>query len=701
MLKSVLPVGNNFSFYNFQVPVFDVFQSWPILAQYEERTGEFQLLLTKILNKYPQGDLSYRTLLFWTVPLLSTFKGPLREEEEEEWKGVDITDYFYEAIFGMKLERNEIFDLVDEVYDELAEEDPDYLDHLEDISKDVYHLDETDIEPNLLCRDREESSKLWSSLRSGESGMVESVGQVFSDGGKYFVRLWLEEGFVNILNRNCLLYVWDVLFLASWSRQTVKRIVTAILILIRFWMFRVSGFRTMRKTFLREPGMIYLLDLKKAMEHLSSNGKIQECPESTNWKAKTVEPMKPFWQELKVGKETVVQQLSNKPISFSNIPGAITSKFKRRDSEDSISSVEETVPDPWLTLWQAYNENYSASIPDKLPRLSGTFDLYIDAIRFLPEMISFAKITGRILHPLMDLGGDNKGFENVQITTFPALNSKARSPSFQFKVSINKEKATLNPHALLHLEIIGFEASSDKKVLVGSTLLSLFQRAKGCPINYGGHQLQVRRGRLGRGGESEESEETFLQFDPVPCCSVLVRLLPAKEKFLPSPSYSSGYYKSLSTVPGATDRAFYKTYYHDEGFLKLTVRTSLQTLNGSSDESPDDLKRSMEQILATDLDEGIPLLDPVKFHKINPDVGMKVCLEKMFGLPGKWERKYFQALLEVIDIKDPSVKHGRYLSQHLVMDSETRSPAWSDQSHGVGVPSSGDAVILGNAKLVK
>ena len=137
------------------------------------------------------------------------------------------------------------------------------------------------------------------------------------------------------------------------------------------------------------------------------------------------------------------------------------------------------------------------SIPEKLPRLSGTFDLYVDGIRFLPETILLARITGGLLNPLMDLGGEKTDFKEVEISAYPSLNSKARSPSFHCKVRINEEKAMLNPHALLHLEIVGFESHSGQTVRVGSAVLPLFQKTKGSPVNVGGHQVQVRRGQLG------------------------------------------------------------------------------------------------------------------------------------------------------------------------------------------------------------
>ena len=669
-----------------------MFRCWPSLSQYEDRGGEFQLVLTRMVSLYPEDQLTNSTV-FWVVPLLSTLAPDLSAEERKDIE--EISGQVYILVETMKLGRAEIFDLVDEVYDDLAEEDPDYLFHLKDISADVYHVDLADIDPNLLCRDKEECSRVVRSLKNKKGATSDVVVSVFNDGGKYFVRQWLENGFVNILSKNCLLYVWDLLFLHSWSKRTLKVVVTAILMLIRFWMLRGSGFRTMRNIFLREPLLIYLLDLKKTIQHLSKEGKIQDCPKSSNWVGKVVAPPKPFWQELKIGKAAVVQSLSNKPISFHNLTGAITSKFQRKDSEDSLSSLEEVEQEPWLSLWQPYNTNYDQSVPDKLPKLSGTFDLYVDGIRFLPETILLARITGGILNPLMDLGGEKTSFTEVEINAYPSLNSKARSPTFHFKVRINEEKAMLNPHALLHLEIVGFEEQTERTVTVGSAVLNIFQNTKGSPINAGGHQLQVRRGQVG----AEDTLRDHGEFDVVPCCSVLVRLTPVKEKFVSAPAYSNGYYHSDSTRPGVTAAAFYKTYYQDEGFSKHSVKSNIEKVMKSSDGTNDDLESFMKQALST-AENDSALLDASRFHRLTCEAGIRLCLEAVFGLPAKWERKYYQALVEVVDLNDPTGSFGKCLSQNFLMESKVRSAVWRDLSHPLSIPASGNRVIVGCLPLI-
>ena len=248
----------------------------------------------------------------------------------------------------------------------------------------------------------------------------------------------------------------------------------------------------------------------------------------------------------------------------------------------------------------------------------------------------------------------------------------------------------LNPHALLHLEIVGFEEHTEKTVTVGSAVLNIFQNTKGSPINVGGHQLQVRRGKVG----AEDTVRDHGEFDEIPCCTLLVRLSPVKEKFVSAPAYSNGYYHSDSTRPGSTASAFYKTYYQDEGFSKHSVKSNIEKVMQSSEGTNVDLESFMEEILST-ADSDSPLMDASKFHRLSCEAGIRLCLEAVYGLPTKWERKYYQGLAEVLDLNDPTRSFGKTLSQNFQMDSKVRSAVWRDLSHPLSIPSSDNRLVVG------
>ena len=72
-------------------------------------------------------------------------------------------------------------------------------------------------------------------------------------------------------------------------------------------------------------------------------------------------------------------------------------------------------------------------------------------------------------------------------------------------------------------------------------------------------------------------------------------------------------------------------------------------------------------------------VDIVQFNNYNPEIGLKLTIEKIYGLGSKWDTKYFQVLSEVIDLNKPEKSFARVLSQNLKMKSMVRSPVWEDE----------------------
>ena len=70
---------------------------------------------------------------------------------------------------------------------------------------------------------------------------------------------------------------------------------------------------------------------------------------------------------------------------------------------------------------------------------------------------------------------------------------------------------------------------------------------------------------------------------------------------------------------------------------------------------------------------------PVLFNQYNPEVGLKLTIERIYGLGSKWDTKYFQILTEIVDMNNPEKSLARVLSQNHKMKSMIRSPVWEDE----------------------
>ena len=80
------------------------------------------------------------------------------------------------------------------------------------------------------------------------------------------------------------------------------------------------------------------------------------------------------------------------------------------------------------------------------------------------------------------------------------------------------------------------------------------------------------------------------------------------------------------------------------------------------------------------------LLDPLRFHRFSGSVGLRLRLERLFGLPARWDSRYYQGLTTLLDLSYPGKPLARFLSQNHLMSSQLRSPQWEDESHLMVLP---------------
>ena len=80
-------------------------------------------------------------------------------------------------------------------------------------------------------------------------------------------------------------------------------------------------------------------------------------------------------------------------------------------------------------------------------------------------------MTGRVLK-----GGDVAGLEDIM--ALPVLSSPARSPEFDFHMTINSGRQKANPDMLLLLRAYTVDIVSEQVVVIGSCLVKVFDTSK-------------------------------------------------------------------------------------------------------------------------------------------------------------------------------------------------------------------------------
>ena len=663
------------------------FSHWPGLKYYDDSGGDCQLVVTKVLTQFP----TYRSWqVFWTVPLLEVLCGEdklsHRAEDEEFHDMLSVRLAIMEDNF--KLEREAIFQAVSDIDDILKKEDFEYFEHLKRPLKDLGNVNEKDFDEEMICLDAKSCAKVMKDITKSKSqNLQDSTKRIFEENGTaILIRQWLHHGFVDILSRNCLLYVWDLFFLHSWDIEVQKKVVLSLLMLLRPWIIRCQNYRRIRNTFIIEPSRIYCSDLRKMFQHIMNAGDFQQCPQNTNLKVRIVEQQKPLWEEMniKIRRDSLVKKFEPQHLTFTDVIGKISSKFQRKDSVSSVESSESEPEDeePWLKLWIPFNNEYSKTVPSNLPKPNETVDCYIDALRYLPQNISVAKLSAT----LVDL--TSKSSKTLSGTILSDLTAFSRLPTFNHKMDVNSSSLK----TAVYIQVFGVNSTTGEVLNVGSAFVPLFKEDS---FLYGGYQLPVRRVRTDV--EFFDLLEAFDKFDKVPSCTILVRLLPHSDDFKPGLWYEGGYYNNEEYQATDTDLKLYKTYYHDKGFRLDTVKNSVSKLMKKSEPSKEEVNKFLlEKFSDTNNSKQ---LDIAHFNRFNPEHGFKLSMDKLFGLGNKWDNKYFQVLAEIVDLNSPDKPLARLLSQNFKMKSAVRAPVWEDDLHPVILPSLHNIVVLGKVFL--
>ena len=405
-------------------PVLEQFKHWAGLKFYNDTNGNCQLLSIKILS---QEEKFNRCNLFWLLPLLHASSDNMFTKIDDIDYHCKMRDKLHFILENLRLKQQDIFTLVDSIFDSIQKFDPNYFDHISNISKDNLLEFKTDFDEDMMSMD----PKTFSYNSCNSLTMV-----------KVYVRMWLFHGFVTILSRNSLMFVWDFLFLHSWTLNAQKTVAMAIINLLRFWIMRVSHGRRLRNVMMQEPSKIYLSDLRNMIKHLINGGCITGGPQSTNYKKKAVEEFKrnPKWDTLTFRRDSLVKKAQG--LSFIELIEKISPKFKRKDSVSSVES-EETDKEPWLQLWIPFNKEFEKYFEKHTMDFTEPFDLYIDAIRYLPQTILAASISVMLYDP------KKPTLKQISKDVFPDLASFSRLPNFNFKVHLNNDKSVGENSCLL------------------------------------------------------------------------------------------------------------------------------------------------------------------------------------------------------------------------------------------------------------
>eukprot|EP00118_Oscarella_pearsei_P021598 m.243077 g.243077 ORF g.243077 m.243077 type:complete len:476 (+) comp40233_c1_seq26:475-1902(+) len=207
------------------------------------------------------------------------------------------------------------------------------------------------------------------------------------------------------------------------------------------------------------------------------------------------------------------------------------------------------------------------------------FDLYIDGARFLPDIATATRVSGRIMNYKY-----NKVGEKLDISTDIDLDSGIYEPRYSFRLHV--QEARIPPTATLILRIYTRNRLTKDLTILGYSVFAIFvesgtDRQPGTDssglqlsLNEGAHQLRIHPTlpKL-----SKPMSASFLDDEPfVPCASLLVRLNATRvddDDVSTLPRYNNGVYFSAACHPSPGENQLFAALANRPSLLVRQVMT--------------------------------------------------------------------------------------------------------------------------------
>ena len=278
-------------------------------------------------------------------------------------------------------------------------------------------------------------------------------------------------------------------------------------------------------------------------------------------------------------------------------------------------------------------------------KCSETFDIYIDAVRFLPDN---ATIT--IAHLNFANSGSIHAPENMLFLSH--LESAARSPYYNGRVVVNDRNKQPADEMVAILSIITVDRVSLKATTLGTAIIPLFRKmGQDLILRKGGHQCRLYQclppEPNKRTNILEPERIDAIRNGPfIPACTVLVRLARHEDEFADVPLYSSGFYQSDDCEPTQDEEAIMLVAMEDDrtaaetGELgrAATVRDACNFLmkqkgeKPPGDQSPAGLAKWMQQRIIRQGSFTDQILPPYDYLNYSQMAGVAVKFQQ-FSMP--------------------------------------------------------------------
>ncbi|CAL1547704.1 unnamed protein product [Lymnaea stagnalis] len=226
----------------------------------------------RALNVLYVYDRSYEPyLVYWLFPIQLAFRS---KEAMSDDKGEHILEL---AMYLDLLNSNcfptwpHVFAMAEQVMMRLEKDDPQLHNHLRRIAPINAQVNPKEFLVQLLHQEREQAEALLQLTTTNTPRAPSSSTQFLAD-PTIFLRRWIGEGFVSVLDTPGVMYIWDQLFMQNWTETAIINVCLSLMELLRHKFMEAYDYITMKEVFLMEPCKLYTVDFQMAWIHLE-NGK--------------------------------------------------------------------------------------------------------------------------------------------------------------------------------------------------------------------------------------------------------------------------------------------------------------------------------------------------------------------------------------------------------------------------------------------
>lgn len=242
------------------------------------KTPEHMKEAIRTLNVLYVYDRSYEPyLIHWLFPLQIAFQSQTPEKQDDKGENVIELAMYLDLLNSSCFPTwPSVFAIAEKVLTDIREADPDFYNHLKMISHINVKVNPKEFMVQLL---HEEKAKAELLLQTTPGGMKEQEmsAQLLAD-PLVFIRRWIGEGFVSILDAPSVMYIWDQCFLQNWHSSVLENFCVAILELLRHKFMAARDYQDMKEVFLREGCKLFTMDLQRAWIHMERGSDPSDIP---------------------------------------------------------------------------------------------------------------------------------------------------------------------------------------------------------------------------------------------------------------------------------------------------------------------------------------------------------------------------------------------------------------------------------------